>query len=110
MKPLDSEIEIQKVLDCIKETFPTMKVPPVYMFNFVEKRDRYGDASMFDEIGLSLQTLGELNCKNEQFIRTICREVVHINHWEEGHSGHFWYIYHKVFEKVNEKLKKGVCV
>ncbi len=106
MKPLPHEIELQKVLDAIKEVAPHFKVPPIYMFQFIEKTDRHGDAWQTDEIRLSLQTIGEFNCENEQFVKTTVHEVVHLNFWEDGHNDNFQTMNNLMFGKVWNKLRE----
>lgn len=107
MKALPHEIELQKVLDTIKEVAPHFKVPPLYMFQFMERNDRYGDASNAGEIKLSMRMIGEFNCKNEQFVQTTVHEVVHLNYWEDNHNKNFQtannLIFRKVWTKLNEK-------
>jgi len=107
MNPLPHEIELQKVLDAIKEVAPSFEVPPIYMFQFIERTDRRGDASSVGEIRLSMRTIGEFNCKNEQFVKTTVHEVVHLNYWEDNHNENFQtannLIFRKVWTKLNEK-------
>lgn len=107
MKPLPHEIELQKVLDAIKATFPHFKVPPLYMFEFIEKYDRGGHATRYDQIALSMPTIGEFCCSNQNFVRVIVHEVVHLNCWEDGHNEHFWIVNSKAFDKVWKKINEG---
>ena len=106
MMPLPHEVALQKVLDTIKEVAPHFKMPPLYMFQFMERRDRYGQASSDGEIRLSMLTLGEFDCKNKQFVNTIVHEVVHLNHWDDGHNANFKKINELIFRKVWTKLQK----
>jgi len=109
MMPLPHEIELQKVLDTIREVAPHFKVPPLYMFKFLGAHDSYyvyGRASEFDEISLSLKTIGNFNCKNDQFVKTIVHEVVHLNCWEDGHNKKFKAINSFIFRETQKKLNR----
>lgn len=103
--PLPHEIELQRVLDTIKEVAPHFKVPPIYMFQFMERGNIYGNASITEEINLSMRTIGEFNCSNEHFVSTIVHEVIHLNCWENGHDQTFQNINSLIFRKVWMKLK-----
>ena len=105
MGPLPHEIELQKVLDAITEIVPNLEVAPLHMFQFIERTDRYGDASEVGEIRLSMRQIGEFNCKNKQFVDTIVHEIIHLNCWNDGHNAKFQKLHNQTFEKVWDKLK-----
>jgi hypothetical protein len=107
LKPLPHEIELQKVLDAIIAVAPDWNVPPLDMFDFMPTGTKvYGLAYNTGSISLNLNTLGEFSCKNKQFVETIVHEVVHVNHWDEGHSNQFWIIHGMLLDKVLNKLNK----
>jgi hypothetical protein len=91
MKPLPHEIELHKVLDAIRETAPHLKVPPIYMFEFLERYELYGN----------------FHCDNLLFVETIVHEVIHVNYWELGHSDVFYDINNRLFKRVWNRLQKG---
>jgi hypothetical protein len=107
LKPLPHEIELQKVLDAIKDVAPHFKVPPIYMFQFMERGDIYGNACNTEEINLSMRTIGDFNCNNEQFVATVVHEVVHLNCWENGHDDVFKSMNSLMFIKVWRKLNEA---
>jgi len=109
MKELPHEIELQHLLDVTKECFPTIVIPPLYMWIFMEDYKKYGKASRCEEIYLSMPAIGDFKCDNQQFVRTVIHEIVHLNYWEDGHNQHFWIMDGKIFDRVWNKLqeKKG---
>jgi len=107
MGPLKQEIELEKVLNTVKCIEPNIKLPPIHMFQFIDRDDRYGDASSIGEIRLSMRTIGDFDCKNEQFVSTIIHEVTHLNCWEEGHNEKFQMMNAFLFDRVWKKLMEG---
>ena len=108
MKPLPHEIELQKVLDTISEVAPHLVVPPIYMFEFLERLDCYGNIRKNCElIGLSMTSIGDFKCENKQFVNTIVHEVIHLNYWKLGHNKEFDVINKMIFDRVWNRLQKG---
>lgn len=107
MIQLQEEIELKKILDVIQKVRPNFTIPPLVMFNFdfsCLRRKALGLAYSTGEIHLSLRDIGDFNCENEQFIRTIVHEVVHVNYWNLKHNEQFHIINNKLFNEVINKI------
>jgi len=103
MKPLQEEIEIERVLKAFKYLYPELNVPELRNVEIVEAARRKGRCYKDGTIELTFRH-DDMSCKSKDFVNTIIHELIHYNFFNLGHSEEFYCKLNDVLEKVWEVL------
>lgn len=90
MKPLDSEVAIEKVLSVVKQIRPDWKLPNIEDIGYFDSIRTMGYITHgIKRICLSVGSNGDIADTNEIFVETILHELTHGN-VTMNHSSKFW--------------------
>ena len=105
MKPLQEELETQKVFNAIRKV-SMLEVPALHEVTFDDDVKALGRCYKNGGISISFTNITDRTAKNVQFVETVCHEVVHYNHYTYGHSK----LFYEILTELTEKVRKELCL